>query len=94
MNILRVLFRCASETTCGSRAGSLYHERHDAQTYADWGVDYLKFDDCGEMNLASYAKFSIMRATFMLQRSVIIPTFFYTPGVGTIIVKHWKCWST
>jgi alpha-galactosidase len=45
------VYACASEVTCGSRAGSLYHERRDAQTFADWGVDYLKFDDCGEMNL-------------------------------------------
>ena len=36
-------YACASEITCGSRAGSLYHERLDAQTFADWGVDYLKF---------------------------------------------------
>eukprot|EP00038_Savillea_parva_P025307 m.47117 g.47117 ORF g.47117 m.47117 type:complete len:656 (-) comp6848_c0_seq1:2276-4243(-) len=55
------IYACASEYTCGSRAGSLYHERHDAKLLASWGVDYLKFDDCGEMNMASYAKFSVMR---------------------------------
>ena len=32
----------AGETTCAGRAGSLYHEDTDAQTYIDWGVDYLK----------------------------------------------------
>ena len=52
---------CASEITCGSRAGSLYHEVRDAAQYARMGVDYVKWDDCGEMNLASYAKFSVMR---------------------------------
>jgi alpha-galactosidase len=57
----RSRYLCASEYTCGSRAGSLYHERHDARTLAKWNVDYLKYDDCGEMNLASYAKFSVMR---------------------------------
>ena len=28
------IYGCASETTCGSREGSLYHELHDAQQYA------------------------------------------------------------
>ncbi len=32
--------------TCGGYAGSLGHEAQDAQTYASWGVDYLKYDLC------------------------------------------------
>lgn len=59
-----------------SRAGSLYYERIDAQTYADWKVDYLKYDNCGQVGcfygnnslhvapqvtLQSYAKFMAMR---------------------------------
>ena len=32
--------------TCGGRFGSLDHEEIDAQTYASWGVDYLKYDNC------------------------------------------------
>ncbi len=27
--------------------GSLGHEQQDATSYAAWGVDYLKYDDCG-----------------------------------------------
>jgi alpha-galactosidase len=27
--------------------GSLGHEQADAKSYASWGVDYLKYDDCG-----------------------------------------------
>lgn len=26
--------------------GSRYHEEEDAQTFADWGVDFLKYDNC------------------------------------------------
>ena len=33
--------------TCAGYAGSLGHEDQDAQTYARWGVDYLKYDLCG-----------------------------------------------
>jgi len=33
--------------TCAGFAGSYDHELQDAQTYAAWGVDYLKYDLCG-----------------------------------------------
>lgn len=32
--------------TCGGYAGSYGHENEDAQTYAGWGVDFLKYDWC------------------------------------------------
>lgn len=34
--------------TCGGFPGSEGTEALDAQTFADWGVDYLKFDGCNE----------------------------------------------
>jgi alpha-galactosidase len=33
--------------TCAKFEGSLGHEVQDAQTYAAWGIDYLKYDLCG-----------------------------------------------
>ena len=36
------IYGAAGFTTCGHRAGGLYHERQDAATYKAWGVDYLK----------------------------------------------------
>jgi alpha-galactosidase len=41
--------------TCGGYAGSLGHEAQDAKMYAEWGVDFLKYDLCSfqtEMNKA------------------------------------------
>jgi len=32
--------------TCAGFAGSLGHEAQDAQLYASWGIDYLKYDLC------------------------------------------------
>jgi len=32
--------------TCGGYEGSFGHEDLDAQTYAHWGIDYLKYDYC------------------------------------------------
>ena len=43
------IYGAAGETTCASRVGSLYHERVDAQSFADWGAEYLKYDNCGEV---------------------------------------------
>jgi alpha-galactosidase len=33
--------------TCAGFEGSLNHEEQDAQSYAAWGIDYLKYDLCG-----------------------------------------------
>jgi alpha-galactosidase len=33
--------------TCQGKPGSLGHYAQDAQTFASWGVDFLKFDYCG-----------------------------------------------
>jgi alpha-galactosidase len=32
--------------TCGGYEGSYQHEKQDAETYAQWGIDYLKYDWC------------------------------------------------
>jgi alpha-galactosidase len=32
--------------TCAHYEGSLGHEEQDAKMYADWGIDYLKYDLC------------------------------------------------
>ncbi|KAF1836085.1 alpha-galactosidase precursor [Decorospora gaudefroyi] len=40
----------AGSTTCGGYAGSLGHEEVDAKTFAEWGIDYLKYDNCAVPN--------------------------------------------
>lgn len=37
--------------TCGGYEGSYGHEQQDANTYASWGVDYLKYDLCSYMDI-------------------------------------------
>ncbi len=41
------IYSAPSKTTCGGRPGSFGHEEQDAETYAAWGIDYLKYDLCG-----------------------------------------------
>ena len=40
------LYSDAGWKTCGGRPGSRGYEFQDALTYAEWGVDYLKYDWC------------------------------------------------
>jgi len=37
--------------TCAGYEGSYGHEDQDAQTYASWGIDYLKYDNCSFRNI-------------------------------------------
>ena len=37
--------------TCAGYEGSYGHEQQDADTYAKWGVDYLKYDLCSYRNV-------------------------------------------
>ncbi len=37
--------------TCAGYEGSYKHEQQDAETYAGWGVDYLKYDLCSYRDL-------------------------------------------
>jgi alpha-galactosidase len=40
------IYSSPGATTCARFAGSLDHEEQDAVTYAEWGIDYLKYDLC------------------------------------------------
>jgi alpha-galactosidase len=40
------IYSSPGSKTCGGYAGSLGHELQDAQMYAAWGFDYLKYDLC------------------------------------------------
>lgn len=40
------LYSSPGPWTCGGCAGSYGHEKIDAETYAEWGFDYLKYDWC------------------------------------------------
>jgi alpha-galactosidase len=51
----------AGRTTCGGRPGSFGHEYQDAITYAQWGVDYLKYDWCASDNINAKGAYSLMR---------------------------------
>jgi alpha-galactosidase len=41
------IYSSPGSKTCAKFEGSYGHELQDAQTYAAWGIDYLKYDLCG-----------------------------------------------
>ena len=44
------MYSCAGQRTCADYPGSFDHEFLDAETFASWGVDYLKYDFCYKPN--------------------------------------------
>lgn len=45
------IYSSPGPTTCGGFLGSYQHELQDASTYANWGIDYLKYDLCSYTSL-------------------------------------------
>ena len=45
------LYSSPGPWTCGGCAGSFNHEKQDAESYAKWGFDYLKYDWCSYGNV-------------------------------------------
>ncbi len=67
--------------TCGGFLGSYQHELQDATTYANWGVDYLKYDWCsygdvykkeGDTSVAAFKKpyFTMEKALAQQHRDI------------------------
>ena len=40
------MYSCCGTLTCAAYPGSFEHEFSDAKQFAEWGVDYLKYDNC------------------------------------------------
>ncbi len=65
--------------TCAGFEGSYGHEEQDAQTYAAWGVDYLKYDLCsfGEIMKAAgspEAAHKLMLAAYTKMHNALLKT--------------------
>ncbi|AOR37584.1 alpha-galactosidase [Streptomyces fodineus] len=57
------IYTSAGTKTCNSAGfpGGLDHEDSDAQQFADWGVDYLKYDNCNNQGVDAKERYSKMR---------------------------------
>jgi len=55
------LYSSAGDKTCQKREGSLNYEDNDAKTYAEWNIDYLKYDNCFNNGISSKIRYPKMR---------------------------------
>lgn len=55
------IYSSGGTMTCAGRAGSLYHEEIDANDFASWGVDYLKYDNCYNDGIPGTVRYAAMR---------------------------------
>jgi len=55
------IYEDAGTATCAGYPGSLGHETTDANSFAAWGVDYLKYDNCNNTGLSAQSRYSAMR---------------------------------
>ncbi len=54
------LYSDVGPKTCAMCEGSLGHEYQDAYTYAQWGIDYLKYDWCHNTDLNPKGAYKLM----------------------------------
>ncbi|MGZ0153029.1 NPCBM/NEW2 domain-containing protein [Kribbella sp. WER1] len=55
------IYTSAGTLTCAqTMPGSLGHEETDAQTFAEWGVDYLKYDNCNNQGVPAQQRYKAM----------------------------------
>ena len=59
------MYSCVGPLTCGGYPGSSGHEWIDARTFAEWGVDFLKYDFC--YHTAS-VRAAVLRHQFQMDR--------------------------
>jgi len=82
------IYSDAGTNTCACFAGSNGHEYQDAYTYAQWGVDYLKYDWCYASDLNAKGAYRTMRDAL---RAAGRPIFFSMCEWGSN--KPWE-WAT
>lgn len=59
------MYSSAGVLTCGRFPGSLGYEQKDADLWAEWGVDYLKYDNCYNQGQSGTPKLSFDRYKVM-----------------------------
>ena len=71
------IYSSPGDYTCGGYLGSIDHEQQDAQSYAEWGIDYLKYDWCGygrehakekDKGVASYVRPYLLMQKFLREQ--------------------------
>ncbi len=78
--------------TCGGHLGSYGYEQRDAKTWADWGVDYLKYDYCYYSKIAPIPTETLIKKPYEVMRNALDKVkrdIVYCVGFGAPNVWNW-----
>ena len=86
------IYSSPGNETCGGFLGTYQHDNQDVQTWARWGVDYLKYDHCGyhaiqkdnEEKTIQYPYIVMRKALDAVDRDIV-----YCVGYGAPNVWNW-----
>jgi alpha-galactosidase len=87
------IYTDAGSQTCQLKPGSLGHEVQDAQTYAAWGLDFVKEDWCNTDGLSARSQYPRMQQALKATgRDIVLSIcewgsqspWLWAPGVGTM----------
>jgi len=65
------LYSSPGPWTCGGCVGSWQHEQQDAQQYADWGFDYLKYDWCSYGDVVHGSGVAYLAKPYQVMRAAL-----------------------
>ncbi|MDF1571233.1 MAG: NPCBM/NEW2 domain-containing protein [Bacteroidales bacterium] len=65
------IYSSPGPTTCQNYHGSWQHELQDVQTWADWGIDYLKYDWCGYSQVVEDSSLDAYKKPYFVMREAL-----------------------
>jgi len=77
------IYSSPGKQTCAGYEGSYGHEKQDALAYAEWGVDYLKYDWCSYTQLVKSTDLRNFQEPFQVMRTAL-------DACGRDIVYSWS----
>lgn len=90
------IYSSAGSKTCAGYPGSYGHEEIDANTYAEWGIDYLKYDACGDTGgqTVKELNYKMSKALKLTGRSILYEICIFKSGEthlwGGVIANMWR----
>jgi alpha-galactosidase len=88
------IYSDAGTLTCQSRPGSRGYEQQDADQYAAWGVDYLKYDWCYTSGLNRQQSYTLMRDCLLNTGRPIVYSICCWQFPGEWVVDVGNLWRT
>lgn len=86
------IYSSPGHITCGGHVGSYQHEEIDAKTWEKWGVDYLKYDHCGYLEIQKDSEEKSIQEPYIVMRKALDKVnrdIVYCVGYGAPNVWNW-----